>query len=813
MLKMFLTLLFCSYLYATNYVFTVYNSISKNPIPNVVIMDLNEKVLAKSDENGKVVINHDVSEIILSHIGYEKKQIKIQDKLEEVYLEPKNYLLKSVVVLGNNYITISPINQNILNEKFISKNYSLQDIPQYLSLLPSVSSYSENGNGIGYNYISIRGFDQRRIAVAVNGVPQNDPEDHNVYWLDMPDLVGNAELLQIQKGAGKSAFGYPAIGGTINIITKNYTDKPYLRLGYYNGSFNTQKKQFEYSSGIVDNQYSLLAKFSNISSNGYRDNSWTNLYSYYVSSTIFTNNLQNTINVYGGIVNDGLAYNGIGKFAIKNKDLRKDNLSYWEDNNSNYTYKQLRRSDEVEHFIQPHYELITNWKINENLKFTNVLFMVVGEGYFDYDGSWGDTTYFRLTSNNGFYPSTNPTNTLIRAWVKNRQYGIIPKIEWKHANGELFAGLEIRKHNSIHFGNINFAENLPLNVTKDYRYYEYKGKKDIINAFVSENYSITDKFSILAELQLAYNKYRLYDEKYIGTDFSVEHTFINPKFGLNYQYSKNGNIYFSFAQVSREPRLKEYYDAAESSGGEVPKFEFDGQKYNFNNPLVKPEKMNDFELGINYSTNDLSISFNSYYMIFKDEIVKNGTLDRFGQPNTGNMPKTLHQGIEFIINYKFYNNFNAILNGNISENKILEGKYFYYNKVTKSTESVELKNNPIAGFPNYLFNLILNYDDNNLFVQLLAKYSGKFYTDNFGNNLKNYQQIPGFKIKYKDNVNDEFWVVDMVLKYNYQLNNLEIFPMLQINNIFNKLYSTNGIGKEFYPAAERNYLIGLTIKI
>lgn len=171
MLKMFLTLLFCSYLYATNYVFTVYNSISKNPIPNVVIMDLNEKVLAKSDENGKVVINHDVSEIKLSHIGYEKKQIKIQDKLEEVYLEPKNYLLKSVVVLGNNYNTISPINQNILNEKFISKNYSLQDIPQYLSLLPSVSSYSENGNGIGYNYISIRGFDQRRIAVAVNGVP------------------------------------------------------------------------------------------------------------------------------------------------------------------------------------------------------------------------------------------------------------------------------------------------------------------------------------------------------------------------------------------------------------------------------------------------------------------------------------------------------------------------------------------------------------------------------------------------------------------------------------------------------------------
>ncbi|MCK7517700.1 MAG: Plug domain-containing protein [Ignavibacteriales bacterium] len=59
---------------------------------------------------------------------------------------------------------------------------------------PQLHFYSENGNGIGYNYLSIRGFDQRRISVSINGIPQNDPEDHNVYWLDFPDLLASTEL-------------------------------------------------------------------------------------------------------------------------------------------------------------------------------------------------------------------------------------------------------------------------------------------------------------------------------------------------------------------------------------------------------------------------------------------------------------------------------------------------------------------------------------------------------------------------------------------------------------------------------------------
>src|SRR5438874_818087 len=74
----------------------------------------------------------------------------------------------------------SPVSFSNLNRSQLSERYSTQDIPVLLSELPSITFYSENGNGIGYNYINLRGFDQRRLSVMINGVPQNDPEDHNV---------------------------------------------------------------------------------------------------------------------------------------------------------------------------------------------------------------------------------------------------------------------------------------------------------------------------------------------------------------------------------------------------------------------------------------------------------------------------------------------------------------------------------------------------------------------------------------------------------------------------------------------------------
>jgi iron complex outermembrane receptor protein len=469
-----------------------------------------------------------------------------------------------------------------------------------------------------------------------------------------------------------------------------------------------------------------------------------------------------------------------------------------------------RREDEKENFSQPHFELLNDIKISDDLTFNSALFLVLGEGFFDYDGSWSIfyDDYFRLDEN-GFDVSEDPTNALIRAYVDNKQWGWIPRFSLKHTNGNLILGGEIRFHDSKHWGNINYAENLPEGVTKDYQYYYYEGAKNIFNVFANERYDVTERLNILIEGQLAYHKYTLHNEKYVGTEFDVSNLFFNPKVGLNYKFNPDFSGFFSAAIVSREPRLKNYYDAAESSAGEVPQFEVDENgNYDFSKPLVQPETLTDFELGITYNVENLSFNTNLFYMMFNDEIVKQGQVDRFGQPITGNMDKTIHAGIEFSGAYKFARYFELILNGAYSNNYISEGKEYL-----SDTEYIDLKDNSISGFPDVTFNGILKFKYSGLFAQLTGKYVGRFFSDNYDDNLNSYLELyPGFT-DYSDNVVDAYFVSNFHLSYEFELqpyfNLIKVYG--QVNNIFDNLYASYAIGKEFFPAAERYVFAGLKL--
>ncbi len=798
----------------------VKDSESKSPLQNANVLIKGTSIGTTSDEDGRFVLSGKFSEsdtILISFVGYKNysKQIsqlnedQIIVELQKIYLQSQTILVEASV--GKKGIT--PIAFDKINKDEIQKDYVVQDVPNYLSQLPSTTFYSENGNGIGYNYLSIRGFDQRRISVSINGIPQNDPEDHNVYWLDFPDLLASTELIQVQRGAGSGVVGYPAVGGSINIITSPFSEKPQLSLSASYGSFNTKKYSASFSSGLINNKYSIYAKLSQIQSSGYRDLSWAKLNSYHLSAVRYDDKLTTQFNFYGGPISDGLAYTGVAKFAVKDLNLRKQNFSYWEADANKYIYTLDRKPTEIENFSQPHFELLNEYQLNKKIKFNSALFLVIGSGFFDYDGSWaipafGYDDYFRLKSN-GYDSTMIPTNALIRAQVENKQFGWIPKFSFDHSNGNLVIGGEFRIHRSEHFGNIIFAENLPAGVTKDYQYYFYNGAKNIFSGFVHESYNLTNEINLLGELQLAYHKYEIFNEKYLGNDFSVDDLFLNPRVGINYKFSERQNVFLSFARVTREPRLKNYYDAAESSGGETPQFELNNNgTYNFNSPLVKPETMNDLEIGTSFNNDFFSLNLNLYYMLFENEIVKNGKVDRFGQPITGNVDQTTHIGFEISSVVKILNGLELFGNASYSKNKITNGKYFI-----SETESIDISNNSISGFPEFLFNLGLQYNHNNIFIKLNAKYVGKFYSDNFDGRLSEYLiQFPGF-IDYTDNINDAYFTMDLFTSYEVNLlnslTNSKIF--IQVNSVFDNLYSAYAIGKEFFPAAERNFIAGIQV--
>ncbi|RPH72502.1 TonB-dependent receptor, partial [bacterium] len=295
-------------------------------------------------------------------------------------------------------------------------------------------------------------------------------------------------------------------------------------------------------------------------------------------------------------------------------------------------------------------------------------------------------------------------------------------------------------------------------------------------------------------------------EKYVGHEFEVSDIFINPRAGINYKITDNQNLFFSFARVTKEPRLKNYYDAAESSGGAEPQFEQNSDgTYNFDNPVVQPETMNDFELGTSISGDNYSATLNLFYMLFNDEIVKNGELDRFGQPVTGNIDQTVHQGVELSFRCNFLNSFELFGNATYSRNIISKGNFFL-----DSENSINLNDNRISGFPDFLGNLGISFKNQSLYLRLTGKYVGAFYSDNYDKKLAIYlERFPGF-VSYTDNKNEAYFTADFSGSYEFSLfNSLTASKIFfQVNNVFDNLYSAYAIGQEFFPAAERNFLIG-----
>lgn len=766
-----------------------------------------------TNKNGNFEINNltKPETLVISYLGYETKNIPVEtDTTVTIRLEQKLIPAQTVFVEGSiGKEGTTPLTFNKINRVQIKKNYSVQDIPEFLSSVPSLTYYSEGGNGIGYNYLSIRGFDQRRISVSVNGIPQNDPEDHNVYWLDFPDILSSTDAIQVQRGAGSGVIGAPAIGGSINIITSAFSSEPQFNLESSYGTYNTKKFLISYSSGLVDNKYSFYAKLSKIQSSGYRNNSWTNFNSYYFSGVRYDKNLTTQIDLYGGPIADGLAYTGLPKFAVTQEKYRKLNYSYWEANGDSFTTSITRRPEEKENYSQPHYELLNELRISDNIKLNSALFLVLGDGFFDYDGSWADTSYLRLTHQYGFNPTSNPGNVLIRAQVNNTQYGWVPRLSWKHTSGELIIGGELSRHRSTHWASVEYGENLPVGLTPSYRFNYYNGSKDVIIGYAHESYDVSSQINLLGEVQLAYHKYRLYNERFVYNDFSVSNLFFNPRVGINYKFNKQSNIYFSFARVSTEPRLSDYYNADESSGGAEPEFAKNPNgTFNFNDPLVHPETMNDFELGLGYDSKSFTTKLNFYYMLFNNEIVNNGKVDQYGQPIISNMDETIHKGIELSIRGSVFEPLDIYANSTLSQNTIQSGRYYI-----QGSEYLDLSGNEIGGFPQFMANLGFDFNYSGLYFKFNGKYVGAFYSDNFYKNLKSYlNKYPGF-VSYSDNKNEPYFDANMLVSYSFKLPNslTQSKVFFQINNIFDRLYSAYAIGQEFFPAAERNFLAGIQV--
>ena len=171
-----------------------------------------------------------------------------------------------------------------------------QDIPMALNTTPSVYA-TQQGGGAGDARINVRGFNQRNVAVMINGVPQNDMENGWVYWSNW-DGVGDAtHSIQMQRGLSAVNLATPSIGGTMNIIT----DPAAMSKG---GSFKQEagagsflKSSINYNTGLIADKFAFSTTLVKKSGEGIIDKTWTDAYAYYFGAS-YQMNATNRFELY-----------------------------------------------------------------------------------------------------------------------------------------------------------------------------------------------------------------------------------------------------------------------------------------------------------------------------------------------------------------------------------------------------------------------------------------------------------------------------------------------------------------------------------
>ena len=208
--------------------------------------------------------------------------------------------LSEVEVLGTRASENTPVAfTNITGKQLAAENHGL-DIPFLLTMTPSVITTSDAGAGVGYTSMRVRGTDATRINITVNDIPQNDAESHSIYWVNTPDFASSVRDIQVQRGAGTSTNGSGAFGGSVNLRTQSFARDAFADFSGSYGSFNTNKETLRVGTGLLGDHWSIEARLSHISSDGYRDRASSEMVSYFGQLGYFNDKTSLRFITYGG---------------------------------------------------------------------------------------------------------------------------------------------------------------------------------------------------------------------------------------------------------------------------------------------------------------------------------------------------------------------------------------------------------------------------------------------------------------------------------------------------------------------------------
>jgi len=635
--------------------------------------------------------------LLFKYVGFKDLKKKITQKgasvdLGTIKMEPDAVMLADVTITSSIAVARkTPVAVSTIDPVFIEEKLGTQEFPEILKSTPGIYA-TKDGGGFGDSKINIRGFKSENSAMMVNGVPMNGMENNKVYWSNWSGLSDVTRSIQVQRGLGAAKVASPAVGGSINIITKTTEAKKGGSVSYAMGNDGYNKILFNLSSGLSKDGWAFSLLGAKTWGDGYIQGTEFEGYTWFVSiAKRFNDNHQLSLTAFGAPQwhNQRSNQNGLSiKEWQRVKQYMGEDSPYKYNSTFGYRHGQSYNSSKNS-YHKPQISLNHLWQIDQKSSLSTALYVSIGrgDGYrgtgdSTYSNSWyGSTnglvnTQFRRPDGTFDYDavetmnaaSTNGSKMVMSKMMNNHLwYGLLSTYTTKFGeNFDFYGGIDFRYYKGLHqdiltdlFGGTYFidsynrknvtAENNPavggnssyinqkLNVGDVLRR-DYDGFVMYEGVFAQLEYN-QDKLSAFISGGASNTGYWRYDRMYYSKDKAKSSTknYLggNIKGGANYNLTENHNVFVNAGYINRAPMFDTSFINSQTSHDR--------------NPDAKNEKIMSFELGYGYRSRFFTANLNGYYTRWMDKALYDSGTTADGLRWAMNMTgaNADHWGVEF----------------------------------------------------------------------------------------------------------------------------------------------------------------------
>ena len=521
----------------------------------------------------------------------------------------------------------APISEKTLHRAELQRRYTGQETPILLQQAPGITAYSESGSASNYSYMRMRGIDQTRINITLDGIPLNEPEDQGLFFSNFPDFANSVASVQVQRGVGSSTHGVASYAGSVNF--ESIPVAGVARGGEVQltrGSYNTSRASASGQTGLTRSGLAGYARGSVQRTDGYRYNSGNRSHSWFGSGAWFGARDVIKTTVLAGVSSNDQAY-------------LASPLSVLRENPRDNPYGNDADNAVTDRF---HETLVSaGWTraLSGRLTMATTAYGFDAGGWFDVPAESGD-------------PDEAYNYNLHSRWG-----GVIGALDWTGTASSASLGFHVTRYHRDHW--------LHTRPDLDTRLYSNRGYKDEQSLFAKG--SVTTGIATWfgdAQVRLARFRYRPSDGS--GVDpASVRWSFVNPKVGVSVRATDRLTAYASGGMNGREPTRADLFAGADDVDSVMARSVL---------PLtrVRAESVRDIETGLTWRGATLHAQANLFLMQFRDEIAPIGGINEIGYVLRKNVPRSVRRGMEADITWRLAPRFTLLGTASVTDARISE---------------------------------------------------------------------------------------------------------------------------------------------